>query len=622
MNRKVVSLILGTVFILLLSGIAAAQRPVAQRGPLAVQVNAGSGFSFQGYLELLEDGSPVNDTCRFTFRLFDRAAGGNQVGSAQEVRDVSVVEGAFDVVLNANDQLGDGVFNGQARWLEITVDCGDGETTLNPRQELLAVPYAFSLRPGANISGALSSQAMLDIHQAAPSGPDTYVLRVRSSNPQIALVNAVNVGDDVFFDYTWKLGTPPDAASQQENASFSISSEGPVPSNADTRLLIRIDGNVGIGTTSPSYRMTVRDSDHQIGIVDRNTGKEWTFTTSDGSGNFPDRFAIAEDGGPRRLVIAAGGNVGIGDVNPDNRLSVRDFDHQIALVDQNDEKRWTMSTIDPSLFSEGGIGVYEDGQLNRNRLFIENGGNVGIGGITNPLSTLHVGGDIRGQSLIARDDDHQIALVDANEPDIMWTLSTVEYGQGGIGVYEDGANSQLPRLFIADGGDVGIGTLEPHSRLDVAGQARVQVLEITGGSDLAEQFDINGSAADLKPVPGMVVSIDPHRPGELVISEGAYDRTVAGVVSGAGDVNPGMLLSQADTLADGQYPVALTGRVYVWADASEQAIQPGDLLTTADLPGHAMKVTDYARAQGAIIGKAMSALDEGQGLVLVLVSLQ
>jgi hypothetical protein len=156
----------------------------------------------------------------------------------------------------------------------------------------------------------------------------------------------------------------------------------------------------------------------------------------------------------------------------------------------------------------------------------------------------------------------------------------------------------------------------------VAGQATVQVLEITGGSDLAEQFDIRSSGAELRPAPGMVVSIDPQHPGELLISERAYDRTVAGIISGAGDVTPGMLMGQADTLADGQHPVALTGRVYVWADASDQPIQPGDLLTTANLPGHAMKVTDYARAQGAIIGKAMSALDEGQGLVLVLVSLQ
>jgi len=35
-----------------------------------------------------------------------------------------------------------------------------------------------------------------------------------------------------------------------------------------------------------------------------------------------------------------------------------------------------------------------------------------------------------------------------------------------------------------------------------------------------------------------------------------------------------------------------------------------------------MKVTDHAKAQGAILGKAMSGLNEGKGLVLVLVSLQ
>jgi hypothetical protein len=35
-----------------------------------------------------------------------------------------------------------------------------------------------------------------------------------------------------------------------------------------------------------------------------------------------------------------------------------------------------------------------------------------------------------------------------------------------------------------------------------------------------------------------------------------------------------------------------------------------------------MKVTDREKAQGAIIGKAMTGLKEGKGLVLVLVTLQ
>jgi hypothetical protein len=35
-----------------------------------------------------------------------------------------------------------------------------------------------------------------------------------------------------------------------------------------------------------------------------------------------------------------------------------------------------------------------------------------------------------------------------------------------------------------------------------------------------------------------------------------------------------------------------------------------------------MKVTDHAKAQGAILGKAMTALKAGRGMVLVLVTLQ
>lgn len=97
---------------------------------------------------------------------------------------------------------------------------------------------------------------------------------------------------------------------------------------------------------------------------------------------------------------------------------------------------------------------------------------------------------------------------------------------------------------------------------------------------------------------------------------------MAGIISGAGGIKPGMIMGQRGTAGDGQFAVALTGRVYCWVDASYGTIKPGDLLTTSDTPGHAMKVTDFTRSQGAVIGKAMSSLDDGKGLVLVLVSLQ
>ena len=158
---------------------------------------------------------------------------------------------------------------------------------------------------------------------------------------------------------------------------------------------------------------------------------------------------------------------------------------------------------------------------------------------------------------------------------------------------------------------------------DIGGNSRVitDIVEIRGGSDLSEGFGVR-SAKDESPQPGHVVSIDPTVPGELRLSDRSYDARVAGVISGANGVRPGMLMGQRGSIADGDYPVALSGRVYVWADASFGAIQPGDMLTTSSTPGHAMRADDLQRRNGAVLGKAMTALESGRGLVLILVSLQ
>ncbi len=174
--------------------------------------------------------------------------------------------------------------------------------------------------------------------------------------------------------------------------------------------------------------------------------------------------------------------------------------------------------------------------------------------------------------------------------------------------YFDGGRSYF-------GGNVGIGTTTPAYALDVAGTANVQVLRISG-ADLAEKFPVKEDVQ-----PGTVVAIDPDKAGELCLARGEYNHRVAGVVSGANDLPAGAILGNLPGQERG-LPVAMSGRVWVKCDASSAPIAPGDLLTTAARPGLAMKAVDYARAQGAIIGKAMTALPSGEGLVLVLVSLQ
>ena len=148
------------------------------------------------------------------------------------------------------------------------------------------------------------------------------------------------------------------------------------------------------------------------------------------------------------------------------------------------------------------------------------------------------------------------------------------------------------------------------------------MLIIEGGADVAESYDV-AAAGDTKAVPGMVVSIDPDRVGKLRIAAKAYDRTVAGIISGADGVAPGLVLGQKGTIADGEHPIANVGRVWCYVDADAGGpVSPGDLLTTSSTPGHAMKVSDHSISGGATLGKAMSRLEKGKGLVLVLVTLQ
>jgi hypothetical protein len=137
-----------------------------------------------------------------------------------------------------------------------------------------------------------------------------------------------------------------------------------------------------------------------------------------------------------------------------------------------------------------------------------------------------------------------------------------------------------------------------------------------GGADYAEDFDISDSQGA---APGTVMVLDDT--GGVRVSFEAYDRRVAGVISGAGDYKPAVILDRHVTTAD-RRPLALMGKVYCMVDASAGPISVGDLLTTSSTPGHAMKAADPLQAFGAVIGKALRPLAAGRGLVPILVALQ
>jgi hypothetical protein len=193
-------------------------------------------------------------------------------------------------------------------------------------------------------------------------------------------------------------------------------------------------------------------------------------------------------------------------------------------------------------------------------------------------------------------------------------VSGVSTGDGGIGV-KGTANTGTGSYGVYGVSTAGYGVVG-QSASGYAGYFLGKV-GITG-ADLAERF---AAVDDQSIEPGTVVVVDQDQPGKIRPSDRAYDTQVIGIISGAGGVKTALILHQDDVL-QGDLVVAVAGRVYCKAEANSAPIKPGDLLTTSKMPGHCMKATDRDQAYGAVIGKALTGLDKGEGLVFVLVNLQ
>ena len=137
----IIAIGLGLVLLMVGTGIVLARQTQRPSGGLA-----NTGFTYQGQLVL--NGAPVTGACTFRFDLFDVPVGGAALGMVTQT-NVPVAGGLFTVILD----FGFAPFDGNARYLEIAVDCGGGLTVLAPRQKLEAVPYA--VHSGATRWGGL-----------------------------------------------------------------------------------------------------------------------------------------------------------------------------------------------------------------------------------------------------------------------------------------------------------------------------------------------------------------------------------------------------------------------------------------------------------------------------------
>ncbi len=520
-------------------------------------------FTYQGYLR--QRGAPLNNPSQsMRFRIFDVSAGGTALWDSGAL-NVNVSNGLFTVQLNPPVS----IWTGADCYLEIQV----GATTLTPRVLIRATPYA-------------STANALNMFQSGIDNPNRMV--ITHSPP--------------FTDWGLQYRDTDD--------SFHFLGAGA------SRMRIGLsDGRLGVGVAAPTYALDVSGDVRWTGTLQggsvpwaRITGAP-SFLGGSGTANRIARFTAANTLGDS-VITQSGSNIGINNASPITPLSFPStLGNKISLWGSNASAHYGFG-IQSNLLqiyadqsaSDIAFGYGSSGSFNET-MRVRGNGRVGIG--TNaPTARLHLefnSNSTANATLRLHETQSDFARLEFTNTNTArkWHIA------GLIGATQ--ADDRL-NFWNSAAGDI--------MSIRGDGTVAVRVLEITG-ADLAEKFPATEALE-----PGMVVEIDPKVPGHLRKAQGAYNKRVAGVVAGANGLSKGIVLGNLEGSCD-HIPIAMSGRVWVYADATHEAIEQGDLLTTSDLPGHAMKASDPSRAHGTVIGKAMTSLEKGKtGMVLVLVNLQ
>ncbi|MBI4084666.1 MAG: hypothetical protein HY431_02070 [Candidatus Levybacteria bacterium] len=485
---------------------------------------------------------------------------------------------------------------------------------------------------------------------------------VAASDDDLYIEDDLEIGDSATISGTLTLGG---TSGIIRPATGDLSLQYKSGANAWTTAMTIDDvtGNVGIGTTSPSGRLSVsggwltledgqafswNDSQSSTYITNGYAGAI-NLETSDGRMAFytaPSGTAGGAVTVTERLTIVNTGNVGIGTTSPLATLDVRTNSGTLPVASISGATSFASLVVDNS-----GVGdIFTASSSGLNRFVITQQGNVGIG-TTTPVAadslakTFQIGDRSIFQSTVGT----QTTIANNAYYDGAWkyavsgvasamrlnglggtggdiTFTTAASGTAGNTITNwDTSNI---RMTILNGGNVGIGTTAPEARAQVTGgglcvgsDANCNTDNNTEGTvyaattamtvyDVAENYPTK--VTDL--VPGEVVSMDPARGVFVVRSQQPYDPKAIGAVS----AEPGVLLGGFNGKQfkdERQVAVALSGRITVKASNENGPINQGDFVTSSGAPGKVMKAT---RA-GPVIGQALENWDQSKDSVMVFI---
>jgi len=249
-----------------LAAIAGAVASTAMLSPFALAEP--TPVVYEGRLSYLD--VPVESRADLRFRLFDAAAGGNQIGDTIERPATALRDGAFRVSLDLDTASG--------AWLEVSVRAPAGEgdyVVLSPRQRIESPGGAPLVHDSAGSNaadaGADGSRASLSLSPRDPGGP-----------------TGASINPDPSAGAPGSLGRPDDQILFGPTADW-------VPNGSD---IFYNAGNVGIGITAPGSPLTVQ-GDAATLVNARNTRNSGTAIAGVAAGGAVSKgvFGLSVSGG-------------------------------------------------------------------------------------------------------------------------------------------------------------------------------------------------------------------------------------------------------------------------------------------------------------------------------------